>query len=84
MQDVRFSPLNPFTEWVEINRLTTDFRITELNVTLDDLQLFIHKPFDSHDACMIERFERTYAHLKVEFPWMFQEFQDNGLDLLGI
>lgn len=84
MQDIRFSPMNPFTEWVEINREMTDFRVMVLNVTLDDFKLKIDKPFGSHVSCMIERFERTYVHLQVEFPWLFQEFQDNGPDLLEI
>ena len=83
MQDIRFSPMNPFTEWVEINRQTTDFRIAVLNVTLDDLKL-VNNPFFPHITSMIERFERTYTHLKLDFPWFFQEFQDNGPDSLGI
>ena len=35
---------------------------------------------------MIERFERTYAHLKLDFPWFFQDYQDDfvGPDSLGI
>ena len=70
MQDIRFSPLNPFTEWTEINRQTTDFRITILNVTIDDLKL-VDNPFFAGIETMIERFERTYAHLKLEFPWFF-------------
>ena len=43
LQDIRFSPGNPFTEWIEMNQQKTDFRITVLNVTLDDLNL-IDKP----------------------------------------
>ena len=70
MQDIRFSPLNAFTEWIEINRQTTDFRITTLNVTIDDLKL-VDNPFIAGIETMIERFERTYAHLKSEFPWFF-------------
>ena len=70
MQDIRFSPLNPFTEWIEINRQTTDFCITILNVTIDDLKL-VDNPFFAGIETMIERFERTYAHLKLEFPWFF-------------
>ena len=85
MQDIRFSPLNPFTEWIEINRQTTDFRITNLNATIDDLKL-IDEPFFPHITSMIERFERTYAHLKLDFPWFFQDYQDDfvGPDSLGI
>ena len=55
MQDIRFSPLNPFTEWIEMNQQKTDFRITVLNVTLDDLKL-IDEPFFSayyiHDRAL--------------------------------
>ena len=85
MQDIRFSPLNPFTEWIEINRQTTDFRITMLNVTIDDVKL-VDNPFFPGIETMIERFERTYAHLKLEFPWFFQDYQVNfvGPDSLGI
>ena len=70
MQDIRFSPLNPFTEWIEINRQTIDFCITILNVTIDDLKLVDNRFFACIET-MIERFERTYAHLKLEFPWFF-------------
>ena len=38
-----------------------------LNVTIDDLGV-IDDPFIPHVESMIERFERTYAHLKLEFP----------------
>ena len=44
MQDIRFLPLNPFSEWIDIDRQRTDFRITVLNVTLDDLDL-VFDPF---------------------------------------
>ena len=85
MQDIHFSPLNPFTEWIEINRQTTDFRITILNVTIDDVKL-VDNPFFPAIETMIERFERTYAHLKLEFPWFFRDYQVNfvGPDSLGI
>ena len=35
---------------------------------------------------MIERFERTYAHLRLEFPWFFRDYQDDFVrpDSLGI
>ena len=55
LQDIRFSPCNPFTEWIEMNQQKTDFRITVLNVTLDDLKL-IDEPFFSayyiHDRAL--------------------------------
>ena len=64
-----------------MNQQKTDFRITVLNVTLDDLE-----PFFPHIKSMIERFERTYAHLKLDFSWFFQDYQDDfvGPDSLGI
>ena len=85
MQDIRFSPLNPFTEWIEINRQTADFRITILNTTIDDLKLVDNTFFPSIET-MIERFERTYAHLRLEFPWFFRDYQDDFVrpDSLGI
>ena len=55
MQDIRFSQLNPFTEWIEINRQTTDFRITILNTTIDDLKL-VDNPFFPSIETMIEHF----------------------------
>ena len=63
LQDIRFFPCNRFTEWIEIDRQKTDFRITVLNVTIDDLGV-IDNPFFPHVESMIERFER-YAHLKL-------------------
>ena len=56
LQDIRFLPRNPFTEWLEIDRQKTDFRITVLNVTIDDVDL-IYDPFLPHFESMIERFE---------------------------
>ena len=79
LQDIGFLPWNPFTEWIEIDRQKTDFRITVLNVTIDDLGV-IDDPFFPHVESMIERFERTYAHLKLEFPWFFRDYQDDFLD----
>ena len=76
LQDIRFLPRNPFTEWLEIDRQKTDFRITVLNVTIDDVDL-IYDPFLPHFESMIERFERTYAHLKLEFPWFFRDFHED-------
>ena len=39
-------------------------------LTIDDLKL-VDNPFFAGIETMIERFERTYAHLKLEFPWCF-------------
>ena len=76
LQDIRFLPRNPFTEWIEINRQKTDFRITVLNVTMDDLNL-VDNPFFPYVESMIERFERTYAHLKLEFPCFFRDYHED-------
>ena len=76
LQDIRFLPRNPFTEWLEIDRQKTDFRITVLNVTIEDVDL-IYDPFLPHFESMIERFERTYAHLKLEFSWFFRDFHED-------
>ena len=56
LQDIRFLPRNPFTEWLEIDQQKTDFRITVLNVTIDDVDL-IYDPFLPHFESMIERFD---------------------------
>ena len=68
-----------------MNQQKTDFRITVLNVTLDDLNL-IDEPFFPHITSKIKRFERTYAHLKLEFLWFFRAYQDDfvGPDSVGI
>ena len=76
LQDIPFLLCNPFTEWIEINRQKTDFRITDLNVTMDDLNV-IDDPFFPHIESMIERFERTYAQLKLEFPWFFRDYYED-------
>ena len=76
LQDIRFLPCNPFTEWIEINGQKTDFRITVLNVTMDDLNV-IDDPFFPHIESTIESFERTYAHLKLEFPWFFRDYYED-------
>ena len=54
LQDIHFLPRNPFTEWLEIDRQKTDFRITVLNVTIEDVDL-IYDPFLPHFESMIER-----------------------------
>ena len=76
LQDIRFLPCNPFTEWIEINRQKTDFRITVLNVTVDDLNL-VDNSFFPYVESMIELFERTYAHLKLEFPRFFRDYHED-------
>lgn len=76
LQDIRFLPHNPFTEWLEIDREKTDFRITVLNVTIDDIDR-IYNPLCLHFESMIERFEQTYAHLKLEFPWLFRDYHED-------
>ena len=63
-------------EWVEIDREKTDFRITVLNVTIDDLDR-IYNPFCLHVESLFERLERTYAHLKLEFPWFFRDYHED-------
>ena len=68
--DIKFAKLNPFSGWVDINRVSTDFRITLLNHTLDHSLAFRNPHFfDFHS--LRHQFERTYLHLKPEFPWFF-------------
>ena len=85
-QDIRLSPLNPFSEWIEINTQTTDFRIAILNSTIDDVKL-VNNPFFPHVEIMNDRFERIYAHLRIDFPGFFEITMSifyNGPDSFGI
>ena len=76
--DVKFAPINPFSSWIDINRVSTDFRITVLHVTIDGLSSFCNPYFlDFHS--LTEQFERAYAHLKPEFPWFFSDYIDDRL-----
>ena len=79
LQDIRFLPRCPFTEGIRPERYSSGFRISVLHVTIDDIDL-IYDPFLPHFESMIERFERTYAHLKLEFPCFFRDYHDDFLD----
>ena len=79
LQDIRFLPRCPFTQWIQTERYGSGFRITVLHVTIDDLDV-IYDPFLPHFESMMERFERTRAHLQPEFPWFFRDFHDDFLD----
>ena len=72
---MKFAVRNSFTGWIDINRVSTDFRIAILNHTIDHA-IYFHKPYFSDFHSLREQFERTYAHLKFEFPWFFQDFND--------
>lgn len=83
LQDIRFLPYNPFTEWIDIDRQKTEFRISVLNVTIDDLNAFYHPVlFDCESIA--DRFERTYAHLKLEFPCFFQDYNEDMYYLYSV
>ena len=51
--DIKFAKLNPFSEWVDINRVSTDFRITVLNHTLDHSFAFRNPNFFIFLHCAI-------------------------------
>ena len=56
-----------FSQWIDINRVSTDFRIAILNLTIDGL-------FALGNLFFRNSFEQTYDHLRVEFPWFFSDF----------
>lgn len=68
--DIKFVPRNSFSEWVEINRVSTDFRITILNHTIDHSIAFRNPNFFDFPSLRYQ-FERVYSHLRTEFPWFF-------------
>ena len=68
--DIKFAKRNPFSEWVDINRVSTDFRITLLNHTIDHAVCFRNPNFFDFPSLRVQ-FERVYSHLKPEFPWFF-------------
>lgn len=70
--------MNGFSEWIDINRVSTDFRITILHFTIDDVIAFCN-PFFFNYQSIRNRFEQTYAHLKVDFPWFFSDFIEDPL-----
>ena len=72
---MKYAKRNPFSGWIDINRVSTDFRITILNHTIDHAICF-HKPYFSDFQSLRVQFERTYDHLKFEFPWFFQDFNE--------
>lgn len=72
LQDIRFLPRCPLTEWVyNFDACTCRTRIDLLHVVIDDLasvnQLFLNNVEE-----ILDRFERTYMHLQTEFLWFFQ------------
>ena len=67
--------MNPFSCWVDLNQVSTDFRITILHHTLDH-SLCFKKPYFSDFDSLRQQFERTYCHLKPEFPWFFQDYNE--------
>ena len=73
--DIKFARLNPFSCWVEINQVSTDFRITLLHHTIDHAICF-RNPYFSNFHLLREEFERVYSHLKPEFPWFFSDYTE--------
>ena len=63
--------MNPFSCWVDLNQVSTDFRITKLNHTIDH-SLCFNNPYFSDFSSLRQQFERTYYHLKTEFPGFFK------------
>lgn len=76
--DIKFAKLNPFSCWVDINRVSTDFRITILNHTIDHSFCFSNPWFFNFHS-LRQQFERCYLHLKDEFPWFFSDYIEHRL-----
>ena len=72
LQDIRFLARCPWTEWVvNFDACTCRTPIALLHVTIDDLAA-INQPFLNNVEEILDRFERTYAHLQTAFPWFFR------------
>ena len=72
LQDIRLLARCPWTEWVvNFDACSCRTRIALLHVTIDDLAA-INQPFLNNIEEILDRFERTHAHLQTEFPWFFR------------
>ena len=78
MQDIRSLPICGLTEWAySAGQCTCRRRIALFHLTIDDLYL-LKQPYIQNVDEALDRFERTYAHLRVEMPFLFRddEFSD--------
>ena len=78
LQDVRSLPICGLTEWAySAGQCTCRTRIALFHLTIDNLYL-LNQPYIQNVDEALDLFERTYAHLRVEMPFLFRddEFYD--------
>ena len=68
--DIKFARRNPFSEWVEINKVSTDFRITILNQTIDHT-IAIRNPYFFDFPSL--RYVSIHIY-ELNFPGFFTKF----------
>lgn len=71
MQGIRSLPRCGFIQWV-YEYCTCMTRIALFHVTIDDLSR-LQLPFIHNVEEVLDRFERTYAHLKEDIPFWFRD-----------
>lgn len=71
----RSLPICGFTQWAySSEHCTCRTRIVLLHVTIDDLSL-LQQPFIENIDELLESFERTYLHLRVDMPFLFRDHE---------
>jgi len=74
-RDIRSLPICGFTEWAySAEHCTCRTRIALLHVTIDDLCL-LQQPFIENIEQVLESFEHTYLHLRVDMPFLFRDHE---------
>ena len=75
LQDIRSLPICGFTEWIySEEQCTCRTRSGLLHVTTDDLCLF-QQPFIKNIEEVLDRFERTYAYLREDMPFLLRDHE---------
>ena len=78
LHDIRSLPICGLTKCAySAEQCTCRTRIALFHLTIDDLYL-LNQPYIQNADEAVDRFEHTYAHLRVEMPFLFQddEFYD--------
>ena len=72
-RDILGLPICGLTEWAySAEQCTCRTRIALFHLTIDDLYL-LNKSYIQNADEALDRFERTYAHLRVEMPFLFRD-----------
>ena len=78
LQDIQSLSICGHTKWdYSAEQCTCRPQIALFHLTIDDLYLW-NPPYIQNTDEALDRFERTYAHLRVEMPFLFRddEFYD--------